>query len=80
MEKERIHLHNCIIQGRNENMNISDIITTLHEMRSNNFMLKAVDINLVVAYLINYNILFYDGDNVLPQKALLLNVINEFLD
>ena len=79
-KREMIHLHDCLIQGGKENLSISDIIATLQALKLNNFMLTALDINPTVTYLIDCNILFYDGVNIFPQKRLLLNVIDEFLD
>ena len=73
--KEITHLHNCVIQFQNRN----DIMYTLNNIKSNNYVLNAMDINTTVTYLMNCNILFYNGISIYPQKKLLQIAIGDFL-
>ena len=76
MEKKAAsHLRACIIQAENH----TAVMSLLKDLKYANFLYEEVEIDSAVTYLIECNVLFYDGVKVYPQNKLLMNAIIQLL-
>ena len=83
VQATRSHLLECILQSTRltSDVNATMIVNFLRVLKSNKYlyMMQPDDISSVLKYLFEYNILFFNGTDVFPQKKLMEIAIEHYL-
>lgn len=72
----RMHLRSCLHQSKN----ITESLAALHSFKKNGYIHNTTELTPSLNYLIQCNILFFTGENVISQNKLMTIAIKEILN